>query len=77
MASTLKTNGFKKSNPKKAPSFMVKFMSLFNAEMKGMLPFVDAEVSADISPTKRVFNWKPISFEKTLIDSAKSVENLS
>lgn len=77
MAATLKTNGFKKSNPKKAPSFMVKFMSLFNAEMKGMLPFVDAEVSADISPTKRVFNWKPISFEKTLIDSAKSVENLS
>ncbi|MDG1038832.1 MAG: NAD-dependent epimerase/dehydratase family protein [Polaribacter sp.] len=77
MAYTLKANGFKKSNPKKAPSFMVKFMSLFNAEMKGMLPFVDAEVSADISPTKRVFDWKPISFEKTLIDSAKSVENLN
>ena len=74
MASTLKANGFKKSNPKKAPSFMVKLMSLFNAEMKGMLPFVDAVVSADIAPTKKVFNWQPISFEKTLIDSAKSVE---
>ena len=76
MASTLKANGFKKANPKKAPSFMVKFMSLFNPEMKGMLPFIDAEVSADISPTKKVFNWQPISFEKTLIDSAKSVEIL-
>jgi dihydroflavonol-4-reductase len=76
MASTLKANGFNKSSPKKAPSFMVKLMSLFNAEMKGMLPFVDAEVSADITPTKRVFNWKPISFEKTLIDSAKSIEPL-
>jgi dihydroflavonol-4-reductase len=74
VASILKENGFKKASPKKAPSFMVKFMSLFNREMKGMLPFVDAEISADISPTKQVFNWKPLPFEKTVLDTAKSVE---
>jgi len=76
VASILKENGFKKASPRKAPSFMVKFMSLFNAEMKGMLPFVDVEVSADISQTKQVFNWKPLPFEKTVLDTAKSIEPL-
>jgi dihydroflavonol-4-reductase len=76
VASILKENGFKKARPKKAPSFMVKFMSLFNREMKGMLPFVDAEISADISPTKQVFNWKPLPFEKTVLDTAKSIQPL-
>ena len=55
---------------------MVKFMSLFNREMKGMLPFVDAEISADISPTKQVFNWKPLPFKKTVLDTAKSIQPL-
>tara|TARA_B110000037_G_scaffold196172_1_gene233163 strand:- start:1593 stop:2597 length:1005 start_codon:yes stop_codon:yes gene_type:complete len=74
VASILKENGFKKASPRKAPSFMVKFMSLFNREMKGMLPFVDVAVSADISQTKQIFNWKPIPFEKTILETAKSVE---
>lgn len=76
IASILKENGFKKASPRKAPSFMVKFMSLFNSEMKGMLPFVDTEVSADISQTKEVFNWKPLSFEKTVLDTANSIHPL-
>lgn len=74
VAAILKENNYKKASPKKAPSLLVKFMSLFDREMKGMLPFVDAEVSADIGPTQEVFNWKPIPFEKTVLDSAKSVE---
>lgn len=74
VAAILKQNNYEKASPKKAPSLLVKFMSLFDPEMKGMLPFVDAEISADIRPTQKVFNWKPIPFEKTIIDSAKSVE---
>lgn len=74
IASILNENGFKKASPRKAPSFIVKFMSLFNSEMKGMLPFVDAEVSADISQTKQVFNWEPLPFEKTVLDTAKSIK---
>jgi dihydroflavonol-4-reductase len=77
IASILKENGFDKASPKKSPSFLVKFMSLFSREMKGMLPFVDAEISADIAPTKKVFNWEPISFEKTILDSAKSIDQLN
>jgi len=76
VASILKENGYKKANPKKAPSFMVKFLSIFSSEMKGMLPFVDSTVSADISQTKKTFNWQPIPFEKTIVDTAKSIQAL-
>ena len=69
IAAILKENGYEKSSPKQAPSFLVKLMSLFNREMKGMLPFVDAHITSDISETKQIFNWEPISFEKTIIDS--------
>ncbi len=76
VASILRDNGFKKATPRKAPSLVVKFMSLFNREMKGMLPFLDAKISADISATKQVFNWEPIPFDKTIVDTAKSIQPL-
>lgn len=74
VAALLKENGFAKANAKKAPSIMVKLISLFDSEMKGMLPFLDAEVTADISATKQVFNWEPIPFEKTIVETAKSIQ---
>lgn len=76
VASILKKNGYKKANPKKAPSFLLKFMSIFSSEMKGMLPFVDSMVTADITLTKKTFNWQPIPFEKTIVDTAKSIQPL-
>ena len=50
-------------------------MAKFNDEAKGMLPFIGNTVQAAVSNTMRTFNWKPISFEKTVLDAAKSVEN--
>tara|TARA_B110001452_G_scaffold207544_1_gene177723 strand:- start:404 stop:562 length:159 start_codon:yes stop_codon:yes gene_type:complete len=49
-------------------------MSLFNREMKGMLPFVDTEIKADISATQDIFHWEPIDFEKTIVDTAKFID---
>ena len=49
-------------------------MAKFNDEAKGMLPFIGNTVQADVSDTMRTFNWKPMSFEKTVLDAAKSVE---
>jgi dihydroflavonol-4-reductase len=39
-----------------------------------MLPFIDANVSADTKATRETFNWEPIPFEKTVIDTGKSVQ---
>ena len=76
IATILKSNGYKKVSTKIAPTFLLKFMAKFNDEAKGMLPFIGNTVEADVSNTMNTFNWKPISFEKTILDTAKSVEML-
>ena len=53
---------------------MLKFIANFNDEMKGMLPFVGNTIEADIQDTMNTFNWKPLPFEKTVLDTARSVE---
>ena len=75
IAEILKENGYDKVSTKKAPIFMIKLMSLFDKEVKGMVPIVGNSISADNTETKKIFNWEPISFEKTVIDCAKSIEN--
>jgi dihydroflavonol-4-reductase len=74
IAQILKANGYDKVSTKLAPTFLLKFMAKFNDEAKGMLPFIGNTIQADISDTMRTFNWKPMSFEKTVLDAAKSVE---
>jgi dihydroflavonol-4-reductase len=74
LAQILKSNGYDKASTKVAPNFLLKFLALFNDEMKGLLPFVGHTIKADISDTMKTFNWKPIPIEKTVLDTAKSVK---
>jgi len=74
IANILKSNGYDKVSTKLAPTFLLKFIANFNDEMKGMLPFVGNTIEADVSDTMITFNWKPIPFEKTVLDTAKSVK---
>jgi len=57
-----------------APTFLLKLIAKFNDEMKGMLPFVGNTIEADVSNTMKTFSWKPIPFEKTVLETAKSVK---
>jgi dihydroflavonol-4-reductase len=74
IAQILKSNGYDKVSTQLAPTFILKFIAKFNNEMKGMLPFVGNTIEADVNNTMKTFNWKPIPFEKTVLDTAKSVE---
>ncbi len=74
IAEILKLNGYEKVSTRLAPTFLLRFIAKFNDEMKGMLPFVGNTIEADISHTMNTFDWKPIPFEKTVLDTAKSVE---
>jgi len=74
IAQILKSNGYDKVSTRLAPTFLLKFIANFNNEMKGMLPFVGNIIDADITNTMNTFNWTPIPFEKTVLDTAKSVE---
>jgi dihydroflavonol-4-reductase len=73
IAQILKSNGYDKVSTKLAPTFLLKFMAKFNDEAKGMLPFIGNTIQADISDTMNTFNWTPMSFEKTVLDTAESV----
>jgi len=74
MAEILKTNGYDKVSTKQAPSFLLKFMANFNNDLKGMLPFIGNTFNGDVKETMKTFNWKPMDLKKTVLDTAKSVE---
>jgi dihydroflavonol-4-reductase len=76
IAKILKANGYQKISTTLAPTFLLKFMANFDDEAKGMLPFIGNTIEADITLTKNTFNWSPISFEKTVLDTANSVQSV-
>ncbi len=76
MASMIKDLGYDTAKPKEAPSWLLKIMSYFNSEVRGLLPFVDANITSDISTTRKTFNWKPIPFKKTIKDTALSISEV-
>ena len=73
IAQILKDNGYKKVSTKEAPNFFLNFMSYFVRDIRGMRAFIGKKYTADVSETKKVFNWQPISLEKTVLDTAKSL----
>lgn len=72
----LKLNGYKKVGTQVAPNFMVKLLATFNSEMKGMLPYVGKKYEAKLDTTRKIFKWEPIAFEKMVLDTAKSVQEV-
>lgn len=77
LAQLAKSNGYEKVSTKLAPNFLLKLMAPFNSDLKGLLPYIGNTFIADVSNTMKTFNWKPISLEKTVKDTAQSItENL-
>ena len=76
LAQILKSNGYDKVSTKLAPNFLLKFISNFDREAKSMRAFIGKTYNGDVSSTIETFDWKPISLEKTLLDTAKSIEDL-
>ncbi|CAM1345650.1 NAD-dependent epimerase/dehydratase family protein [Tenacibaculum amylolyticum] len=72
----LKNSGYEKVSTKIAPTFMVKLLANFNSEMKGMLPYAGKKYEGDISKTQEVFNWKPVAFDKMVLDTAIAVQTV-
>jgi dihydroflavonol-4-reductase len=72
----LKSNGYDKVSTKMAPNFLLKFISYFDREARSMRAFIGKTYNGNISSTIETFDWKPISLEKTVMDTAKSIEDL-
>jgi dihydroflavonol-4-reductase len=75
VAKILKSNGYDKVSTKLAPNFLLKFLGNIDREAKSMRSFIGKTYDGDVSTTMETFDWKPISFEKTVLDTAKSIES--
>jgi len=78
ISNILRENGYKKAPKNFIPTKMINSLAPFNKEMKSMAAMVNrGSYDADITETISIFNWKPISLEKTLIDMCNSMKQVS
>jgi len=75
-AKILKEAQYKGPSTLVAPDFLIKIMSVFDREAKGLLGFLGSSVHADNSKTIEMFDWEPIPFEKSILESAAVVKTL-
>lgn len=74
LAIILKSNGYDKVSTRLAPNFLLNFIGNFDREVKSMKTFIGKTYNGDVSSTMKTFDWNPIPFEKTVLDTAKSIE---
>jgi len=73
MAGVLKAAGYSKVRSRRAPTVLLKIMSLFDPEVKGMLPFIGRVASYDNSATFEVLRWKPTPMDTSFRDMAAAI----
>lgn len=75
VASVLRKAGYAKVPSIKAPTFLLKFMSLFDRQLKGMLPFIGKAASFDNSATHSVLGWNETPIETSLKEMAAAISH--
>lgn len=75
-AQILLDDGYKGPSTKIAPRWLLKILSIFDREAKGMLALVGIRPTADNSTTCDVFNWVPIPFRRSLIETASAIDEI-
>jgi dihydroflavonol-4-reductase len=73
LASVLKKAGYTKVPTRRAPTVLLKIMSLFDREAKGMLPFIGKAASFDNSATFETLQWKPTPLEISFREMAIAI----
>ena len=73
LAKVLREAGYTKAPSLKAPTFLLKFMSLFDREAKGMMPFIGKKASYDNSETFKILDWKPTPMAESFKEMAAAI----
>lgn len=73
LAKVLKAAGFTKVPTVKAPRIMVKIMSTFDREARGMAPILGKKVTLNNKDTFDILKWKPTPIEKSIVEMAKAI----
>jgi len=74
VAQTLIDAGYSGPSTRVAPDLLLRIMSLFSREAKGMVNFVGVRLGADNSQTRSLFDWTPMPMDRSLRDTAAAIE---
>ena len=69
----LKNAGYKKASTRQAPKFLLKIMSLFDDQVKGLLPMVGERQTVANEETYEILGWEPTPMDQSLIETAESL----
>jgi len=69
----LKNAGFKKASTRMAPKFLLKIMSIFDDQVKGLLPLVGQRQTVNNRETYEILGWDPTSMDQSLVEAAESI----
>jgi dihydroflavonol-4-reductase len=73
MASALRSAGYTKVPSRRAPSFLLRFMGLFDREARGMVPFLGQKAALDNRATFELLDWKPTPIETSFKEMARAL----
>ncbi len=69
----LKNAGYKKASTKQAPKFLLKIMSFFDEQVKGLLPMVGQRQTVNNRETYEILGWNPTPMDQSLVEAAESI----
>ena len=69
----LKDAGYKKASTRQAPKFLLKLMSLFDDQVKGLLPMVGERQTVANKETYEILGWEPTPIDQSFIETAESI----
>jgi len=73
VASVLREAGYTKVPSRRAPTILLKFMALFDGEVRGMLPFIGKAAACDNDATFTVLQWQPTPLETSFREMAAAI----
>jgi len=69
----LRDAGYSKAPARKAPTFLLKFIGIFDKQVKGMLPFIGKKASYDNSETFEILEWNPTPMSQSFKEMASAI----
>ena len=73
-AQFLKDDGYKGPSTRIAPNFLLRLLANFDREVKGMLGILGMNLGSDNSQTRELFDWTPITFKQSVLETAAAVK---
>ena len=73
IAEVLRNAGYSKVPSRKAPNALIKLMSIFDREAKGMIPLLGTKAAFDNHATFDALGWQPTAVESSITEMAAAI----